>query len=113
MHDMRFDGGKLRALRTAKKWDQHRLAEAARQHQTGITQGAISKYENGMEPNGRNALALALALDVEVNELFVEDDDEEAAQMDVVSVLVAQARMHAEQARLMAELVARLAESAA
>lgn len=84
---MRFDGTRLKALRTAKKWDQHRLAEAARAHGVGITQSQVSRYENGQEPSARNALALASALTVDVREFFAngsepsldtDGDDEEA-----------------------------------
>lgn len=110
---MRFDGNKLRDLRKARSWDQHRLAEAARQHQTGITQGAISRYENGMEPTTRNAMAIAVALEVDLSALMREDDagdDEEAAPMDLAAFLVGQARMHAQQAMAMAEMVSRLVE---
>lgn len=79
---MRFNGGKLKALRDSRKWDQHRLAEAARAHGTGITQSQISRYENGQEPSGRNAMALAAALGVTVEELYGADaEDEEAASM--------------------------------
>lgn len=40
----------------------------------------MSRHENGMEPSGRNALAYAKALGVDVNELYVDgDDDAEAA----------------------------------
>lgn len=76
---MRFDGENLRKLRKAKSWDQHRLAQEARQHQAGITQAAVSKHENGMQPTTRNAAAYAKALGVPVLELFELDDDEEAS----------------------------------
>jgi transcriptional regulator with XRE-family HTH domain len=83
---MRFDGHHLKELRIAKKWDQHRLAEAARSHGVGITQSQISRYENGKEPSGRNALALATALGVTVEELFA-DDEAEAASMNAAAPL--------------------------
>lgn len=84
LHIVRFDGGQLKRLRLERKWDQHRLAEAARAHGVGITQSQISRYENDHEPSGRNALALATALGVDVRELYAdalpsEDDEEEAA----------------------------------
>ena len=81
---MRFDGGRLKELRVARKWDQHRLAEAARTHGVGVTQSQVSRYENGQEPSARNALALANALDVDVADFFAngskadDEDDEEA-----------------------------------
>lgn len=78
---MRFDGEKLKTLRDARKWDQHRLAEAARSHGTGITQSTISRYEHGQEPSGRNIVALAAALGVDPRELYGSDDDLEAATM--------------------------------
>jgi transcriptional regulator with XRE-family HTH domain len=82
---VRFDGQRLKALRTARKWDQHRLAETARRHGVGITQSQVSRYENGQEPSGRNALALAAALEVDVADFYAEkassDDDEELASM--------------------------------
>lgn len=79
---MRFDGDKLKALRDARKWDQHRLAEAARSHGAGITQSTISRYEHGQEPSGRNIVALAAALEVDPRELYADDtDDAEAATM--------------------------------
>lgn len=80
---MKFDGDRLRTLRARKHLDQHALAERARQHGVGITQSQISRYENGHEPSGRNALALASALEVDVNELYTggrngsEEEDEE------------------------------------
>lgn len=78
---MKFDGEKLRKLRTDRKWDQHRLAEAARAHGVGITQSQISRYENGQEPSGRNLVAVAQALGVEPRELLdgSPDVDEEDA----------------------------------
>jgi transcriptional regulator with XRE-family HTH domain len=72
----------LKTLRVSRKWDQHRLAEAARAFPSGITQSQISRYENGQEPSGRNALALAKALGVSVESLYVagetEDDEEDS-----------------------------------
>lgn len=74
----------MKALREGRKWDQHRLAEAARAQGVGVTQSQISRYENGKEPNGRNALALASALGVDVRDLYESngtpssEDDEEA-----------------------------------
>jgi len=80
---VRFDGGSLKRLRLDRKWDQHHLAEAARAHGVGITQSQISRYENDHEPSGRNALALAAALGVDVRELYADalpsDEDEEVA----------------------------------
>lgn len=68
---MKFSGEKLKAQRVAKKLDQHALAELGRRRGAGITQSQISRYENGHgEPSGRNALALAAALDVGVNDLY-------------------------------------------
>lgn len=89
VHIVRFDGDRLRALRTARKWDQHRLAEAARTHGVGITQSQVSRYENGQEPAARNAMALAAALQVDVADFFAngseaqadQDDDEESDPM--------------------------------
>lgn len=87
MHTVvKFDGHQLRSLRLRMRLDQHALAERARSHGVGITQSQISRYENGHEPSGRNAIALASALSVDVNELYgggphatgSEDDDEEA-----------------------------------
>jgi transcriptional regulator with XRE-family HTH domain len=72
---MKFNGSKLKVLREARKWDQHRLAEAARSYGTGITQSQISRYENGKEPSGRNAVALAAALDTTVADLYTDDID--------------------------------------
>jgi transcriptional regulator with XRE-family HTH domain len=89
---VRFDGGRLRDLRTARKWDQHRLAEAARGYGVGVTQSQVSRYENGQEPSGRNVVALASALNVDVRELYdangsgPSDDDEES---DPVADLIA------------------------
>lgn len=80
---MNFDGARLKALRTSRKWDQHKLAEAARAHGVGITQSQISRYENGQEPSGRNLLALASALDVEATELYGGDEDEEVSSLPV------------------------------
>lgn len=76
---MRFSGDTLKRLRLERRWDQHRLAEAARSHGVGITQSQISRYENDHEPSGRNALALASALGVRVEDLYdrAGDDDEE------------------------------------
>ena len=67
---MKFSGEKLRELRKARSWDQHRLASEARSYATGITQASVSRHENGMEPSGRNALAYARALGVDVAELY-------------------------------------------
>src|SRR5689334_11654079 len=79
-HSMRFNGAKLKELREARSWDQHRLAQEARVHgRAGITQAAVSRHENGMQPTPRNATAYAKALGVAVMELFELDDDEEAA----------------------------------
>lgn len=77
MHSVKFDGGKLKELRTARRWDQHKLAEQARRHAVGINQSSVSRYENGMEPTGRNAVALARALKVDVAELYGDSDDED------------------------------------
>lgn len=74
---MQFDGSRLKALRTTRKWDQHRLAEAARAHGVGITQSQISRYENGQEPSGRNVLAIAAALGVEPKALYGETAEED------------------------------------
>lgn len=84
VHTVRFDGERLKTLRVSRKWDQHRLAEAARAFPSGITQSQISRYENGQEPSGRNALALAKALGVSVESLYVAgetDDDEEDSEV--------------------------------
>lgn len=82
---MRFAGTKLKQLRDERKWDQHTLAEKARAHGVGITQASVSRYENGKEPSGLNALAMARALNVDVNELYTEnaggEDDEESSQV--------------------------------
>ena len=85
MHTVRFDGRKLKALRGSRSWDQHKLADAARTHGVGITQSQVSRYENGQEPGGRNALALAKALDVKVEELYSDDEDEDEAAVFVPS----------------------------
>lgn len=74
---VRFNGDRLEELRLDRKWDQHRLAEEARQFGVGVTQSQISRYENGQEPSGRNALALAGALAVDMRELYVADADGE------------------------------------
>lgn len=77
-HTVRFDGQRLKELRLERRWDQHRLASEARKHSTGITQPQISRYENvdkPVEPSGRNALALARALGIEVTELYAGDSD--------------------------------------
>lgn len=76
---VRFDGTKLKTLRDARTWDQHRLAEAARAHGVGVTQSQISRYENGQQPSGRNAMAIAAALGVEPRELYGEPDAEAAS----------------------------------
>lgn len=84
---MNFDGAHLKQLRLGRRWDQHQLAERARRFGVGITQSQISRYENGHEPAGRNALALANALEVRVEDLYkrdaaaADDDDEEAAHV--------------------------------
>lgn len=88
---MRFDGQRLKQLRLERCWDQHRLAEEARKHSTGITQSQISRYESGhQEPSGRNALALARALGVEVAELYASDvdssDEDEGIGAEVLSL---------------------------
>lgn len=83
LHTMRFNGRKLKALRGSRKWDQHTLAEAARKHATGVTQSQISRYENGQEPSGRNALALASALGVDVRDLYAPDDDDDEEDSDL------------------------------
>lgn len=99
---MNFDGARLKQLRVGRKWDQHRLAEAARSHGVGITQSQISRYENGQEPSGRNLLALASALDVDASDLYgdTSDEEEEAASMpvfrgieDMVAVLMPRAAL--------------------
>lgn len=87
---MRFDGSRLRELRLERCWDQHRLAEEARRHAVGVTQSQISRYENGHEPSGRNAMALAHALNVDVVDLYggapeADDEDEEAAALPIKS----------------------------
>lgn len=89
MHIVRFDGVKLRELRRGRKWDQHRLAEEARKRATGITQSQISRYENGQEPSGRNAVALASALGVTVESLYAsgDADDEESDPMSLDEML--------------------------
>lgn len=78
MHNVRFDGKKLKALRESRSWDQHRLAETARTLGTGITQSQISRYENGQQPGGHNAMAIAKALGVPVDELYDSEADEES-----------------------------------
>lgn len=97
MHNVRFAGEKLKALRGSRKWDQHKLAEAARSHGVGINQSQISRYENGQEPSGRNALALAAALGVDVRELYGDDPEEEESQTvgDLFTVAVDQMRLAA------------------
>lgn len=105
---MKWDGSRLRALRVARKWDQHRLAENARSHGVGVTQSQVSRYENGQEPSARNALALASALNVSPGEFFngadsgsssrASEDDEEG---DPVSDLMTAVR------RLIREEIAR------
>lgn len=102
---MQFDGAALKALRASRKWDQHRLAEAARAHGVGITQSQVSRYENGQEPSGRNALALASALEVDVRELYgadeqaSEDDEESDPVADLMAAIrrVVRAEMQAVQ----------------
>jgi transcriptional regulator with XRE-family HTH domain len=83
LHTVRFDGEQLKSLRLGRRLDQHALAERARQSGVGVTQSQISRYENGHEPSGRNALALASALGVDVTDLYRDsrnggEDDEEA-----------------------------------
>lgn len=78
---MRFDGEKLKALRSSRRWDQHRAAEECRRHGVGITQSQISRYENGQEPSGRNTLALAAAFGVEPRDLYSADAEEEEPVM--------------------------------
>lgn len=78
---MRFDGAKLKQLRETRCWDQHTLAEHARQHGASLNQSTVSRSENGKEPSGRNVVALAAALGIEPRELYDSDDDAEAASM--------------------------------
>lgn len=80
-HSMRFSGKKLRELRQARKLDQTSLSHLARKFASGMTQAQVSRYENGQQPSGHNAIALAAALEVDVRELYEPDDDEEAAQV--------------------------------
>lgn len=100
MHSVRFDGEKLRELRLARKWGQHELAEQARRYCTGITQASISRYENGMEPSGRNALALARALGVGVTALYrngVDSDEPVSREAEILDALRPLARVLAGQ----------------
>jgi transcriptional regulator with XRE-family HTH domain len=69
-HIVRFNGDRLEELRLDRKWDQHELAQRARAYGVGITQSQVSRYENGQEPSGRNAMALAGALEVDARELY-------------------------------------------
>lgn len=95
VHIVRFDGNRLKELRGQRKFDQHRLAEAARAHGVGMTQSQVSRYENGQEPSGRSAIALAKALGVKPEALYGDDADEEdslaplaADLLDVVTRIV-------------------------
>ena len=88
---MQFAGSRLRSLRLERRLDQHTLAERARSYGVGVTQSQISRYENGQEPSGRNALALASALVVDVIELYEDDrdadsdDDEDSDAMEALT----------------------------
>lgn len=79
---MRFDGKRLAALRTARKMGQHELAQAARQHGSGVTQSGVSKHENGKQPSARNVMAYALALGIQPSDLFEIDDSDKAMARD-------------------------------
>lgn len=98
-HTVRFNGEKLRELREARKFDQHRLAERARRYGTGITQASVSRHENGMQPSGANALAYARALDIDVAELYgldadqPDDEDEALSRDDLLTALAPLAKL--------------------
>lgn len=89
-HTMRFNGEKLRDLRKARSWGQHELAEAARGFASGITQAQVSRYENGQQPSGRNALALAMALGVAVTDLYSVADAPLPSTPTLLEILYAQ-----------------------
>lgn len=67
---MKFIGGKIREIRSAKGWTQEKLAD-----EIGIPQGYISKLESGQHsPNHRTLERLASALGVEVGQLDPSSD---------------------------------------
>jgi transcriptional regulator with XRE-family HTH domain len=65
---MHWNGSKLREVRVAAEMRQLDLAIAA-----GVAQTAISRWEAGSEPNGRNLLAIAKALGCKPEALYDSD----------------------------------------
>lgn len=70
---------KLALFRAKRKIDQTALAHRLRQQGFGTTQVTISRWENGQEPRAHVLPALAAELGVTVEELYADDDEEEAA----------------------------------
>lgn len=73
MEDGLIDGDRVRALRKKRRWTQKDLATAS-----GVDQGFISRLENRNQVGARTGrlVALARALRVTTDELFVRTDNE-------------------------------------
>jgi len=73
----RFAHEKLPKLRG--RTTQTDLADRLRARGFGTTQTTVSRWESGQQPRAYVLPALAAELGVSVQELFVDDDDEEAS----------------------------------
>lgn len=75
----RVSGETIRRLREARHLLQHDLASNLRSRGFGTTQVTISRWENGQEPRSHVLPALAAELGVTVEQLYGDEEDEEAA----------------------------------
>ncbi len=74
----RVSGSKIRELRERRRLLQHDLAQRLRERGYGTTQTTVSRWESGQEPRAHILPALAAELGCEIEELFGDDDEEEA-----------------------------------
>lgn len=79
MPSRRVSPQKLAGFREAKRLDQTELAARLRKRGLGTTQATVSRWEHGQEPRSHMLPALAAELGVKVDELYGDDEDEEAA----------------------------------
>lgn len=83
-------GTRIRELREARKITQHDLADRLRKRGYGTTQTTVSRWESGQVPRGYVAKALAEELGTSLDELYGSDDDEEAAPVPPIGVVLEQ-----------------------
>lgn len=104
---MRFRGDRLRELREARK---PKLSQGGLGKSIGAHVTSISDWERGANaPSGRHVASLAREFGVSVEHFYAEDDDEEAAQVDDITLALGaavRAAVAAEFARLAKEVAA-------